>query len=219
MADHLTTGHDVLYSNTGQFGIWTQINRSKTGLVRFSDVDCIDIKHWSYFWTWALALFYHCLLGWKFTFFVSSRVWTLDDQRLRHTLTGHSGKVLSAKFMGDNNKVPPIIINTFFWNQLVVFEKLLKYKFLHPQYQSGAVFIYILGWYSPIFCCDWIKALRVNSLPIENKSCFSRWSPQVTIVPSRSGTFGLRPVSAPSLPARALTTLSVPTTTSFQDIL
>lgn len=29
----------------------------------------------------------------------------MEDQRLRHTLTGHSGKVLSAKFMGDNNKV------------------------------------------------------------------------------------------------------------------
>ena len=29
----------------------------------------------------------------------------MDDQRLRHTLTGHSGKVLSAKFMGDNNKI------------------------------------------------------------------------------------------------------------------
>ena len=37
--------------------------------------------------------------------FFLSRVWTLDDQRLRHTLTGHSGKVLAAKFMGDNNKV------------------------------------------------------------------------------------------------------------------
>lgn len=34
-----------------------------------------------------------------------SRVWSLDDHRLRHTLTGHSGKVFSAKFMGDNNKV------------------------------------------------------------------------------------------------------------------
>lgn len=35
----------------------------------------------------------------------ASRVWSLDDQRLRHTLTGHSNKVLAAKFMGDCNKV------------------------------------------------------------------------------------------------------------------
>ncbi|XP_055587932.1 autophagy-related protein 16-1 [Uranotaenia lowii] len=30
----------------------------------------------------------------------ASRVWTMSDQRLRHTLTGHSGKVLAAKFLG-----------------------------------------------------------------------------------------------------------------------
>ncbi|XP_065082544.1 autophagy-related protein 16-1 isoform X2 [Ochlerotatus camptorhynchus] len=30
----------------------------------------------------------------------ASRVWTVSDQRLRHTLTGHSGKVLAAKFLG-----------------------------------------------------------------------------------------------------------------------
>ena len=35
----------------------------------------------------------------------ASRVWTVEDCRLRHTLTGHSGKVLSAKFMGDVNRV------------------------------------------------------------------------------------------------------------------
>ena len=35
----------------------------------------------------------------------ASRVWSIDDQRLRHTLTGHSNKVLSAKFFGDGNKV------------------------------------------------------------------------------------------------------------------
>lgn len=35
----------------------------------------------------------------------ASRVWSIDDQRLRHTLTGHSNKVLSAKFLGDANKV------------------------------------------------------------------------------------------------------------------
>jgi autophagy-related protein 16 len=35
----------------------------------------------------------------------ASRVWTVEDQRLRHTLTGHSNKVLAAKFMGDSNKV------------------------------------------------------------------------------------------------------------------
>ncbi|KAL5005455.1 hypothetical protein ScPMuIL_018911 [Solemya velum] len=31
----------------------------------------------------------------------ASRVWSLSDLRLRHTLTGHSGKVLAAKFMAD----------------------------------------------------------------------------------------------------------------------
>ena len=35
----------------------------------------------------------------------ASRVWSIDEQRLRHTLTGHSNKVLAAKFMGDHNKV------------------------------------------------------------------------------------------------------------------
>ncbi|XP_033760176.1 autophagy-related protein 16-1-like [Pecten maximus] len=35
----------------------------------------------------------------------ASRVWSLSDQRLRHTLTGHSGKVLAAKFLGDSSKV------------------------------------------------------------------------------------------------------------------
>ncbi|XP_060070628.1 autophagy-related protein 16-1-like [Ylistrum balloti] len=35
----------------------------------------------------------------------ASRVWSLNDQRLRHTLTGHSGKVLAAKFLGDSSKV------------------------------------------------------------------------------------------------------------------
>nr|XP_037285186.1 autophagy-related protein 16-1-like isoform X2 [Rhipicephalus microplus] len=35
----------------------------------------------------------------------SSRVWTLSDQRLRHTLTGHSRKVLAAKFLGDTGRV------------------------------------------------------------------------------------------------------------------
>ena len=35
----------------------------------------------------------------------ASRVWSIDDQRLRHTLTGHSNKVLAAKFFGDANKV------------------------------------------------------------------------------------------------------------------
>ena len=34
----------------------------------------------------------------------ASRVWSIDDQRLRHTLTGHSNKVLAAKFF-DANKV------------------------------------------------------------------------------------------------------------------
>jgi autophagy-related protein 16 len=35
----------------------------------------------------------------------ASRIWTWNDQRLRHTLTGHSGKVLAAKFIGDSNIV------------------------------------------------------------------------------------------------------------------
>ena len=35
----------------------------------------------------------------------ASRVWSIDDQRLRHTLTGHSNKVLAAKFLGDINRV------------------------------------------------------------------------------------------------------------------
>ncbi|KAL3848135.1 hypothetical protein ACJMK2_019012 [Sinanodonta woodiana] len=35
----------------------------------------------------------------------ASRVWSLTDQRLRHTLTGHSGKVLAAKFLGESGKV------------------------------------------------------------------------------------------------------------------
>ncbi|XP_006637931.1 autophagy-related protein 16-1 isoform X2 [Lepisosteus oculatus] len=35
----------------------------------------------------------------------ASRIWTVDDQRLRHTLTGHSGKVLSARFLLDNARI------------------------------------------------------------------------------------------------------------------
>ena len=35
----------------------------------------------------------------------AARVWSIEDQRLRHTLTGHSNKVLAAKFFGDGNKV------------------------------------------------------------------------------------------------------------------
>ncbi|XP_046397612.1 autophagy-related protein 16-1 isoform X2 [Ischnura elegans] len=35
----------------------------------------------------------------------ASRVWTVADQRLRHTLTGHCGKVLAAKFLGEPSKV------------------------------------------------------------------------------------------------------------------
>ncbi|XP_031554787.1 autophagy-related protein 16-1-like [Actinia tenebrosa] len=33
------------------------------------------------------------------------RVWTVGDERLRHTLTGHQNKVMTAKFMGDSTKV------------------------------------------------------------------------------------------------------------------
>ncbi|KAK0054540.1 autophagy-related protein 16-1 [Biomphalaria pfeifferi] len=35
----------------------------------------------------------------------ASRIWTVVDQRLRHTLTGHSGKVLSAKFLTEGKVV------------------------------------------------------------------------------------------------------------------
>ncbi|KAH9514693.1 hypothetical protein Btru_023319 [Bulinus truncatus] len=35
----------------------------------------------------------------------ASRIWTVGDQRLRHTLTGHSGKVLSAKFLTESKVV------------------------------------------------------------------------------------------------------------------
>ncbi|XP_028274756.1 autophagy-related protein 16-1 isoform X2 [Parambassis ranga] len=35
----------------------------------------------------------------------ASRIWTVDDSRLRHTLTGHSGKVLSARFLLDNARI------------------------------------------------------------------------------------------------------------------
>ncbi|XP_014225629.1 autophagy-related protein 16-1 isoform X2 [Trichogramma pretiosum] len=35
----------------------------------------------------------------------ASRVWTVADLRLRHTLTGHSNKVMAAKFLGDATKV------------------------------------------------------------------------------------------------------------------
>jgi len=31
------------------------------------------------------------------------RIWGLHDQRLKHTLTGHTGKVLSAKFLGEDS--------------------------------------------------------------------------------------------------------------------
>ncbi|XP_061097080.1 autophagy-related protein 16-1-like isoform X2 [Conger conger] len=35
----------------------------------------------------------------------ASRMWTVDDYRLRHTLTGHSGKVLAARFLLDNARI------------------------------------------------------------------------------------------------------------------
>uniref|UniRef100_A0A674D3N4 ATG16 autophagy related 16-like 1 (S. cerevisiae) n=1 Tax=Salmo trutta TaxID=8032 RepID=A0A674D3N4_SALTR len=35
----------------------------------------------------------------------ASRLWTVDDYRLRHTLTGHSGKVLPALFLLDNTLI------------------------------------------------------------------------------------------------------------------
>ncbi|KAI4785853.1 hypothetical protein KUCAC02_037510, partial [Chaenocephalus aceratus] len=35
----------------------------------------------------------------------ASRLWTVEDSRLRHPLTGHSGKVLSARFLLDNTRI------------------------------------------------------------------------------------------------------------------
>lgn len=35
----------------------------------------------------------------------ASRVWTVSDFRLKHTLTGHCGKVMAAKFLGEPSKV------------------------------------------------------------------------------------------------------------------
>ncbi|XP_014600611.1 PREDICTED: autophagy-related protein 16-1 isoform X2 [Polistes canadensis] len=35
----------------------------------------------------------------------ASRVWTLNDLRVKHTLTGHCGKVMAAKFLGEPSKV------------------------------------------------------------------------------------------------------------------
>ncbi|XP_001603536.3 autophagy-related protein 16 isoform X2 [Nasonia vitripennis] len=35
----------------------------------------------------------------------ASRVWTVGDLRLRHTLTGHCAKVMAAKFLGEPSKV------------------------------------------------------------------------------------------------------------------
>ncbi|XP_017881300.1 autophagy-related protein 16-1 isoform X2 [Ceratina calcarata] len=35
----------------------------------------------------------------------ASRVWTVNDFRLKHTLTGHCGKVMAAKFLGEPSKV------------------------------------------------------------------------------------------------------------------
>ncbi|OQR79631.1 autophagy-related protein 16-1-like [Tropilaelaps mercedesae] len=36
---------------------------------------------------------------------MSARVWTISDQRLRHTLTGHSAKVMAAKFLNGTQNV------------------------------------------------------------------------------------------------------------------
>uniref|UniRef100_A0A3P9H744 APG16-like 1 n=1 Tax=Oryzias latipes TaxID=8090 RepID=A0A3P9H744_ORYLA len=44
-----------------------------------------------------------CLLAASNDF--ASRIWTVEDFRLRHTLTGHSGKVLSARFLLDNARI------------------------------------------------------------------------------------------------------------------
>ncbi|XP_033117161.1 autophagy-related protein 16-1-like, partial [Anneissia japonica] len=45
----------------------------------------------------------HFVLGASSDF--AMRVWGVQDHRLKHALTGHSGKVLAAKFLGDANKV------------------------------------------------------------------------------------------------------------------
>ena len=59
----------------------------------------------------------------------ASRVWSVDDGRLRHTLTGHSNKVSSAKFMGDTTRVVTgshdrtlKVVLTFFTIQIGFFE-------------------------------------------------------------------------------------------------
>ncbi|GIY50131.1 autophagy-related protein 16-1 [Caerostris darwini] len=35
----------------------------------------------------------------------ASRIWSISDMKIKHTLTGHSNKVMSAKFLGDTGKV------------------------------------------------------------------------------------------------------------------
>ncbi|KFM79852.1 Autophagy-related protein 16-1, partial [Stegodyphus mimosarum] len=35
----------------------------------------------------------------------ASRVWSVSDMKIKHTLTGHIGKVMSAKFLGETGKV------------------------------------------------------------------------------------------------------------------
>ncbi|KAF8785536.1 autophagy-related protein 16-1-like [Argiope bruennichi] len=35
----------------------------------------------------------------------ASRIWSISDMKIKHTLTGHSNKVMSAKFLGETGKV------------------------------------------------------------------------------------------------------------------
>ncbi|GFX90189.1 autophagy-related protein 16 [Trichonephila clavipes] len=35
----------------------------------------------------------------------ASRIWSINDMKIKHTLTGHSNKVMSAKFLGETGKV------------------------------------------------------------------------------------------------------------------
>ena len=39
----------------------------------------------------------------------ATRIWSMSTHRLKHTLTGHIGKVYSAKFTADSNRVVKIL--------------------------------------------------------------------------------------------------------------
>ena len=66
----------------------------------------------------------------------AARVWSIEDQRLRHTLTGHSNKVLAAKFFGDGNKVVSashdrtIKVTIFFFSSSSICTCITRFSFL-----------------------------------------------------------------------------------------